>query len=59
VAATLGELGVADPARRADDLVACLDGLAFDQLAGAGPDRDSAALRVAVRDVVHGVTAGP
>jgi DNA-binding transcriptional regulator YbjK len=59
VAATLGELGVADPARRADDLVACLDGLAFDQLAGAGPDRDSVALRVAVRDVVHGVTAGP
>jgi AcrR family transcriptional regulator len=60
VAATLHGLGIADPERRADDLVACLDGLAFDQLAGAGPERDAAGLRAAVRDLVHGlVTAGP
>jgi AcrR family transcriptional regulator len=58
VAATLVGLGVADPERRADDLVAGLDGLAFDQLAGAGPDRDAAGLRAAVTDLVRGFTAG-
>ncbi|MDD7967256.1 TetR/AcrR family transcriptional regulator [Actinomycetospora lemnae] len=58
VAATLDGLGIADPARRADDLVACLDGLAFDQLAGAGrPPRDAAGLRASITDVVHGFTA--
>ncbi|WP_433782216.1 TetR/AcrR family transcriptional regulator [Actinomycetospora sp. CA-101289] len=59
VAGALHGLGIADPERRADDLVACLDGLAFDQLAGAGPDRDGAALRSAIADVVHGFTATP
>ncbi|GAA4877582.1 TetR/AcrR family transcriptional regulator [Actinomycetospora straminea] len=58
VAATLDGLGVPDPARRADDLVACLDGLAFDDLAGAGPQRDAAGLRAAVTDAVHGFTSG-
>ena len=57
VAATLHGLGIADPDRRADDLVACLDGLAFDQLAGAGPDRDGSALHTAITDVVRGFTA--
>lgn len=58
VAATLAELGIAEPARRADDLVACLDGLAFDQLAGAGrPARDDAGLRASVTDLVRGFTA--
>ncbi len=57
VAATLHGLGIADPERRADDLVACLDGLAFDQLAGAGPDRDGSALHTAITDVVRGFTA--
>jgi AcrR family transcriptional regulator len=57
VAATLRGLGIADPERRADDLVACLDGLAFDQLAGAGPDRDGSALHTAITDVVRGFTA--
>jgi AcrR family transcriptional regulator len=57
VAAALAGLGVADPERRADDLVACLDGLAFDQLAGAGPDRDGSALHTAITDVVRGFTA--
>ncbi|HSK61342.1 MAG TPA: TetR family transcriptional regulator [Actinomycetospora sp.] len=59
VATALHGLGIADADRRADDLVACLDGLAFDQLAGAGPHRDAAGLRAAVRDLVHGVTAVP
>ena len=57
VAATLHGLGIADPERRADDLVAGLDGLAFDQLAGAGPDRDGSALHTAITDVVRGFTA--
>ncbi|MHC1561240.1 TetR/AcrR family transcriptional regulator [Actinomycetospora sp. C-140] len=57
VAATLHGLGVADPRRRADDLVACLDGLAFDQLAGAGrPSRDPDGLRASITDVVRGFT---
>ncbi|MEJ2865788.1 TetR/AcrR family transcriptional regulator [Actinomycetospora flava] len=58
VADTLDGLGVAEPRRRADDLVACLDGLAFDQLAGAGrPPRDEAGLRASISDVVRGFTA--
>jgi len=56
VAATLAALNVAEPERRAHDLVACLDGLAFDQLAGAGAPRDTAALRAAITDVVRGFT---
>ena len=57
VAATLQGLGIAEPVRRADDLVACLDGLAFDQIAGAGrPPRDTAGLRASITDVVHGFT---
>lgn len=60
VAATLQGLGIDEPVRRADDLVACLDGLAFDELAGAGrPSRDTAGLRASIADVVHGFTAGP
>ncbi len=58
VAATMVRLGIAEPERRADDLVACLDGLAFDQLAGAGRGaRDAEALRAAITDVVWGFTA--
>ncbi|WP_285658823.1 TetR family transcriptional regulator [Actinomycetospora sp. NBRC 106375] len=58
VAATLADLGVDAPRRRADDLVACLDGLAFDQLAGAGrPARDADGLRASVTDLVRGFTA--
>ncbi|GAA4787700.1 ABC-F family ATP-binding cassette domain-containing protein [Actinomycetospora chlora] len=57
VAATLQELGVADAARRADDLVACLDGLAFDQVAGAGrPGRHADGWRASVADLVRGFT---
>ena len=60
VAATLAALDIAEPERRAHDLVACLDGLAFDQLAGAGRvPRDTAALRAAITDVVRGFTASP
>jgi DNA-binding transcriptional regulator YbjK len=58
IADTLRGLGIAEPRRRADDLVACLDGLAFDQLAGAGrPPRDDAGLRASITDVVRGFTA--
>jgi len=60
VAATLQGLGIDEPVRRADDLVACLDGLSFDQLAGAGrPPRDTAGLRASIADLVHGFTATP
>jgi DNA-binding transcriptional regulator YbjK len=59
VAATLAALDIAEPERRAHDLVACLDGLAFDQLAGAGAPRDTAALRAAITDVVRGFTGSP
>jgi len=60
VAVTMSALGIADPERRAHDLVACLDGLAFDQLAGAGrTPRDTAALHAAITDVVRGFTLSP
>ena len=60
VAVTMSALGIADPERRAHDLVACLDGLAFDQLAGAGRiPRDTAALHAAITDVVRGFTSAP
>ncbi|MEJ2871325.1 TetR family transcriptional regulator [Actinomycetospora sp. OC33-EN08] len=53
VAAGLAALGVADPDRAAADLVACLDGLAFDQVAGAGrAARDADGRRRAVAAVV-------
>ncbi|MDL5158241.1 TetR/AcrR family transcriptional regulator [Actinomycetospora termitidis] len=54
VAAALADLGVADPQDAAVDLVACLDGLAFDQVAGAGRSvRDAAGRRRAVTAVVE------
>ena len=53
VAGALAELGVVDPEAAAVDLVACLDGLAFDQVAGAGRTvRDAAGRRRAVTAVV-------
>ena len=53
VAAVLEAAGLPEPARRAADLVACLDGLAFDEVAGAGRGRrDAAARREAVAAVV-------
>jgi DNA-binding transcriptional regulator YbjK len=55
VTAMLAGLGIAEPQRRTRDLVACLDGLAFDQLTGVAP-RDSRALRAAITDVVAGFT---
>ena len=54
VAATLGALGFDDARSRAADLVACLDGLAFDEVAGAGrTTRDAAGRRRAVEAVVR------
>ncbi|MFC5064730.1 TetR/AcrR family transcriptional regulator [Actinomycetospora atypica] len=57
VAGSLARLGVADPESAAVDLVACLDGLAFDQVAGAGRTaRDEAGRRRAVTAVVSAFT---
>jgi DNA-binding transcriptional regulator YbjK len=53
-AGLLAAMGAEDPARRGRDLVAYLDGLLFDEIAGAGagtltPDRLAAAVRDLVR----------
>ncbi|TCO62532.1 TetR family transcriptional regulator [Actinocrispum wychmicini] len=45
----LAEAGVPDARRRAANLVAHIDGLLFDQLAGAGPRRSRTDLRDALR----------
>lgn len=59
VAGSLVRMGVADPEAAAVDLVACLDGLAFDQVAGAGRTvRDAAGRRRAVTAVVSAFTSG-
>ncbi|WP_433798518.1 TetR/AcrR family transcriptional regulator [Actinomycetospora sp. CA-084318] len=59
VAGLLRGLGVDDPEGRAFDLVACLDGLAFDQIAGAGRTvRDAAGRRRAVTAVVAAYARG-
>lgn len=54
--AELTRAGAEEPARRARDLTAYLDGFIFDQLAGAGTRRLTAAdLRAAMRDLLRGV----
>jgi AcrR family transcriptional regulator len=59
VAGLLRGLGVAGPEAAAVDLVACLDGLAFDQVAGAGRTvRDAAGRRRAVTAVVAAFARG-
>lgn len=54
VAGQLAALAVPDAHRKANDLVACLDGLLFDELVGAGPSRDAAALENAVSALIAG-----
>nr|WP_223184786.1 TetR/AcrR family transcriptional regulator [Streptomyces sp. CBMA152] len=53
VAGLLARVGVPDPARRAAVLVACVDGLVFDRLVGAGSaDDDPAVLRTVIRTLL-------
>ncbi len=58
VAGQFAAAGVTEPARRASDLAAFLDGLLFDQIAGAGArERSSAELYVLIRALLTAVTA--
>jgi AcrR family transcriptional regulator len=58
VAAGMRAAGLDHPEQRANDLVACIDGLAFDEVAGAGRHaRDADARRRAVASVVTAFTA--
>lgn len=49
----LAGIGAADPRTAAGPLVACLDGLLFDQVAGAGEPFTPEALRQAVSGLLH------
>jgi DNA-binding transcriptional regulator YbjK len=51
----LAAAGAPDPARQGPDLVAFLDGLVYDQLAGAGGPRAPEALRASIREVLRGM----
>jgi AcrR family transcriptional regulator len=53
VVATLAALGADEADRRAGDLVAALDGIAFDEVAGAGGPRSAEDLHRAVTTLVH------
>jgi DNA-binding transcriptional regulator YbjK len=58
VADLFAAAGVSEPAGRAGDFVAFLDGLLFDQIAGAGArERTSAELRALIRALLTAVTA--
>jgi DNA-binding transcriptional regulator YbjK len=58
VACQLAAAGVRQPSQRAADFVAFLDGLLFDQIAGAGARKlTSADLRAAIRALLAAVTA--
>ena len=61
VASQFAAAGIRQPAQRAADFVAFLDGLVFDQLAGAGArDLTSADLGAAIRALLTAVTGtGP
>ncbi|MEV6600949.1 TetR family transcriptional regulator C-terminal domain-containing protein [Actinoplanes sp. NPDC051346] len=60
IAAMLAELGAVDPPRQARWLVACIDGILFDNLAGAYSDDPVAAadLPVVARDLIDVVLPG-
>jgi Tetracyclin repressor-like, C-terminal domain len=58
VASQFAAAGIRQPAQRAADFVAFLDGLLFDQIAGAGARKlTSADLRGAIRALLAAVTA--
>ncbi len=51
------DLGATDPQRKGRDFVAFLDGLIYDQLAGAGGARTLDEVRRSVRDALAGLVA--
>ena len=61
IAAILAGLGADDPPRRARWLVACIDGIVFDAVAGAtsGSPPDAADLDAAARDLINAVLPAP
>ena len=61
IADVLSGLGAPDPQRQAAVLVACIDGLLFDGIAGANATTpvDPAAVRAAARDLVRAVLPPP
>jgi DNA-binding transcriptional regulator YbjK len=50
------DLGVADPERKGRDFVALLDGLIYDQVAGAGGERSTSDIRATVREILSAFT---
>jgi AcrR family transcriptional regulator len=50
----LSELGAPDPQRQGRDFVACLDGLIYDQLAGAGGPRSKKEIKKTLREILTG-----
>jgi len=59
IAAAFAQLGAPDPPQAGRDFVAMLDGLIYDQLAGAGGPRTAAELRATVRRMLAGLLAEP
>ena len=54
-AALLRAAGAPDPVRQARDLLSCLDGLIYDQIAGAGGSRSHAEVRATIREILRGM----
>ncbi|MEU7902858.1 TetR family transcriptional regulator [Actinoplanes sp. NPDC049118] len=61
IAAVLAGLGAPDPARQARLLVACIDGILFDNIAGANASSPMSAadLHAAARDLIGAALPGP
>jgi Uncharacterized protein conserved in bacteria len=59
VAETVARLGAPDPHRASRDFAAMLDGLIYDQLAGAGGPRSAAELRATIRQMLAALVAAP
>jgi AcrR family transcriptional regulator len=59
IAETIAQLGAPDPPRAARDFAAMLDGLIYDQLAGAGGPRSATDLRATIRRMLVGLVEPP
>jgi DNA-binding transcriptional regulator YbjK len=54
-AAFLRAAGAPDPVRQGRDLLSCIDGLIYDQIAGVGGPRPHAEVRATVREILRGM----
>ncbi|MBX6751640.1 MAG: TetR family transcriptional regulator C-terminal domain-containing protein [Micromonosporaceae bacterium] len=59
IAETIAHLGAPDPHRAGRDFAAMLDGLIYDQLAGASGPRPAAELRATIRQMLAGLVGAP